>query len=91
VVGRAQAKIGLTGERMAKSDQSNASMLEKALRSLRLQRMEVRPGKAGPRGYTHRIEDLLLANEEIVDLYRKNRLTRWGLQEFSKAAKKDSG
>jgi hypothetical protein len=82
--GRAQAKIGLTGERMAKSDQPHASMLEKALRSLRVQRIEVRPGKAGPRSYAHRIEDLLLTDEQIVDPYEKNRLTRWGLRNSQK-------
>jgi hypothetical protein len=61
-----------------------------AFRSLRVQRIEVRPGNAGSRGYAHSIEDLLLTDEQIVDPYEKNRLTRWGLQEFSKAAKRDS-
>lgn len=76
---------------MARSDR-HARMLEKALRSLRLQRIEVRPGPghAEGGGYAHRVEGLLLTDEQIVDLYKKNRLTRWGLQEFSKATKSDS-
>jgi hypothetical protein len=90
VVGRAQAKVGLTGERMARSDQRHASILEKALRSLRLQRIAVRPGQAGSGPYAHQVGGFLLTDEQIVDLYKKNRLTRWGLQEFSKAVKRES-
>lgn len=72
---------------MGRGKQAPERMIDKALRSLRLQRIPVKQRAAGPGHYARLVDEVLLTDEEIVALYRDDRLTRWGLTEYVRATK----
>jgi hypothetical protein len=69
---------------MRKRHEKPESMLDKALRILRVQRISVKTVSMGAEGPARRVDGVLLTDAQIVDLYKANRLTEWGLQEFAK-------
>lgn len=83
-VGTPRAIKTLKGSQMRNHHDKPESMLNKALRSLRVQRISVKAIAMGADGPAHRVDGILLTDAQIVDLYKANRLTEWGLQEFAR-------
>lgn len=73
-----------------KSHEKGERMIDKAIRSLRLQRIPIKCAGEARHDRAQLVDGVLLTNAEIVDLYRRNRLTRWGIREHAKAAGKGS-
>jgi hypothetical protein len=64
-------------------------LIDEAMRSSRLQRIPLEPPAPGPGGHARIVDGVILTNAEIVELYRSNRLMRWGIREHAKASGKD--
>jgi len=79
-------RVWARGKGHMKRESPGERMIDKAMRSLRLQRILLKPAAQGQGGHARIVNGVLLTDAEIVALYRSNRLTRWGIREHAKAA-----
>lgn len=65
---------------MRRRDGPGERTVDKAMGRLRLQRIPIKPAAPGQSGHARIVDEVLLTDAGIVELYRRDHLTRWGIR-----------